>query len=520
MSERKSGVLLHITSLPGTPGIGTLGKEAYKFADWLKEAGQSYWQVLPIGPTGYGDSPYASFSTFAGNPLLIDLDTLVEKGWANAADIVPPEYIKSEGNVDFGAVVWWKMPVLYKCAEYFLKNADKESRVKYEAFKNDNSSWLNNFADYTSIKKFYDKKAQDEGVSGVESMWNRFWPKDLAAHDMAAVSKWDAEHTEDVEQIKVIQFFFAEQWDALKKYVNSKGIKIIGDIPIFVAGDSADVWSAQHLFQFDKNTLLQTSCAGVPPDYFSATGQLWGNPLYDWEAMKADNYSWWVSRIQNMLHLVDVVRIDHFRGFESYWRIPYGAPTAVTGEWVKGPAMELFNEIKNRLGTLPIIAEDLGVLTPEVEALRDGCAFPGMKILQFAFDDNPWSDASAHNDYIPETYKGTNWIVYTGTHDNDTTMGIISNGTEQYRKNMAHYLGLPENASYEDLCKGLIKCGFNCSADTFIVPLQDVYCLGAETRMNTPSTTGANWCWRMSSNLLDHSGAASLKSLSEASGRN
>ena len=521
MNKRKSGVLLHITSLPGTPGIGTLGKEAYKFADWLKEAHQSYWQVLPLGPTGYGDSPYASFSTFAGNPLLVDLDNLVERGWAKAEDIVPADYIKSEGKVDFGSVVWWKMPVLYKCAEYFLANTKKADRIKYEAFKNDNSVWLNNFADYTSIKKFYDAKAQSENVTGVKSMWNQFWPKDLASHDPSAVSKWDAEHTQDVEQIKAIQFFFYTQWSELKNYVNSLGIKIIGDIPIFVAGDSADVWSAQNFFQFDTNTLLQKTCAGVPPDYFSATGQLWGNPLYDWDAMKKDNYSWWVSRIQNMLKLVDIVRIDHFRGFEAYWQIPYGAPNAITGQWVKGPGMDLFNEIKKRLGTLPIIAEDLGVLTPEVEALRDGCEFPGMKILQFAFNDNPWTEESAKNDYLPETYKGTNWIVYTGTHDNDTTVGIIKSGTDQYRKNMADYLKMPENSTAEDLCYGLMKCGFDSPADTVIIPLQDVFRLGTEARMNMPSTTGTNWAWRMTdSMLIDHKGAAELKSLAEASGRN
>ncbi|MBQ1869075.1 MAG: 4-alpha-glucanotransferase, partial [Treponema sp.] len=350
MNKRKSGILLHVTSLPGTPGIGTLGESAYKFADWLKNANQSYWQVLPLGPTGYGDSPYQSFSTFAGNPLLIDFDDLVKRGWASKDEVLPPDYIKSQGNVDFGSVVWWKMPVLAKCAAYFLKNCSNEDRVKYEAFKNDQSSWLNNYADYTSIKNFYDAKAKNEGVEGVASMWNRWWPRELAEHDASAVSRWDAEHTDDVEQIKVIQFFFDQQWSSLKKYVNSLGIKIIGDIPIFVAGDSADVWANQKFFQMDSETLLQKTCAGVPPDYFSATGQLWGNPLYDWDAMKKDNYSWWVDRIKNMLRLVDVIRIDHFRGFEAYWQIPYGAPNAIKGEWIKGPGKDLFDEIKKRLG--------------------------------------------------------------------------------------------------------------------------------------------------------------------------
>ncbi|MBQ1713232.1 MAG: 4-alpha-glucanotransferase, partial [Treponema sp.] len=441
MNKRKSGILLHVTSLPGTPGIGTLGESAYKFADWLKNANQSYWQVLPLGPTGYGDSPYQSFSTFAGNPLLIDFDDLVKRGWASKDEVLPPDYIKSQGNVDFGSVVWWKMPVLAKCAAYFLKNCSNEDRVKYEAFKNDQSSWLNNYADYTSIKNFYDAKAKNEGVEGVASMWNRWWPRELAEHDASAVSRWDAEHTDDVEQIKVIQFFFDQQWSSLKKYVNSLGIKIIGDIPIFVAGDSADVWANQKFFQMDSETLLQKTCAGVPPDYFSATGQLWGNPLYDWDAMKKDNYSWWVDRIKNMLRLVDVIRIDHFRGFEAYWQIPYGAPNAIKGEWIKGPGKDLFDEIKKRLGTLPIIAEDLGVITPEVEELRDGCGFPGMKILQFAFNDEPWTEESEENKDLPGNYKTSNVIVYTGTHDNNTLLGWLWEANEHERRECLKYCG-------------------------------------------------------------------------------
>ena len=523
MEERKSGVLLHITSLPGTPGIGTLGEYAYAFADWLKEAGQSYWQVLPLGPTGYGDSPYASFSTFAGNPLLIDLDDLVKRGWACASDIVPPDYIKSEGKVDFGSVVWWKLPVLAKCAAYFLKNCAKEDRVKYEAFKNDQSSWLNNYADYTSIKNFYDAKAKKEGIEGVATMWNRWWPRELAAHDPSAVSRWDAEHTQDIEQIKVIQFFFEEQWAALKKYVNDSGIKIIGDIPIFVAGDSADVWANQKLFQMDKETLLQKTCAGVPPDYFSATGQLWGNPLYDWDAMKKDNYSWWVDRIKNMLRLVDVVRIDHFRGFEAYWQIPYGSPNAIKGEWVKGPDKDLFDEIKKRLGTLPIIAEDLGVITPEVEKLRDSCAFPGMKILQFAFNENEWSGESAKNKDLPHNYDRTNLIVYTGTHDNDTTAGFIESLSDAGKENIASYFA-SKTTDAKELTDCFIREAFKSVAATCIIPLQDVYALGTEARMNMPSTTGTNWTWRMEKECIS-SGRASdaakkLKRLSLVYGRN
>ena len=520
MNERNSGVLLHITSLPGTPGIGTLGVQAYKFADWLHSAGQTLWQVLPLGPTGYGDSPYASFSTFAGNPLLIDLDELVKKGWALKEDVIPPDYIKCDGKVDFGSVVWWKMPVLYKCAEYFLKNCTQKDRMAYESFKNDSSVWLDNFADYTSIKKFYDDKAQKEGLSGSKTMWNQYWSRDLASHDMAAVSKWNAEHVGDIEQIKVIQFFFYMQWKALKDYVNSLGIKIIGDIPIFVAADSADVWANRKFFQFDDETLLQKTCAGVPPDYFSATGQLWGNPLYDWDAMKKDSYSWWINRISHMMSLVDIVRIDHFRGFEAYWKIPYGSPNAINGEWVKGPGKDLFDAVKSKLGELPIIAENLGVITDEVEKIRMDCGFPGMKILQFAFNDNKWSDESAQNKDLPHNYTSPDQIVYTGTHDNDTTAGYFASCSDECRENVRNYFGLDKDAGAESLTGAMIRSAFASVARTCIIPLQDIYCLGTETRMNMPSTTGSNWAWRMSSDLLDDSGARLLKKLSCTYGRN
>ncbi len=520
MGKRKSGILLHITSLPDSPGIGTLGKKAYEFADWLKEGKQSYWQILPLGPTGYGDSPYASFSTFAGNPLLIDLDLLVKKGWARAEEVVPPDYIKKDGPVDFGSVVWWKIPLLYKCAQFFLAGADNKSLKAYEKFKQDNQWWLDNFASFTSIKKFYDAKAQEENIQGIDSMWNRFWPEELKAHNQEAVEKWNKEHLSDVEQIKVIQFFFGQQWSDLKNYCNKQGIKIIGDIPIFVAADSADVWADQWLFQFNSQTHLQTACAGVPPDYFSATGQLWGNPLYDWDAMKKDNYSWWVKRIKNMLRLVDVIRIDHFRGFESYWQVPYGAENAIKGKWLPGPGKELFDTIADELGPLPIIAEDLGIITPEVEALRDSCNFPGMKILQFAFNDQPWSEESEKNLYLPENFTTENCVVYTATHDNDTSAGSLKNNPIQYKKNILSYFGWDENLSDEEICSKLVEEAFCSKADTCIIPLQDIFAIGSEGRMNQPSTTGANWCWRMKNDCLDWSSAEKLKALSKKGRRN
>lgn len=523
---RSSGILMHPTSFSGTPGIGTLGKKAYEFVDWLESAHQSLWQILPIGPTGYGDSPYASFSTFAGNPLMIDLDTLVEKGWADKKDIVPADYIKSEGPVEYGSVVWWKMPVLYKCAAYFLANCSKKDREAYEAFKNDNSAWLNNYADFTSIKSFYDSEAEKQGISGVAQMWNQFWPKDLAKCDPTAVSKWDGEHTENIEQIKVIQFFFADQWFALKAYANKKNIKLIGDIPIFVAADSADVWANQKFFQLDKNGTPK-KVAGVPPDYFSATGQLWGNPLYDWDAIKADNYSWWVERTRRMTKLVDIVRIDHFRGFEAYWSIPYGDTTAVNGKWVKGPDIDLFNAIKKALGDLPIIAEDLGVITDEVRKLRDDAGFPGMKILQFAFDPNEAGKDGMVNAYLPHMYPSAS-VVYTGTHDNDTMQGWLDSASDDACKLAAEY-ALNRKISKEEakelrkngqLCKALVNCAIASVADLAVIPMQDVLGLGTEARMNVPNTTGTNWSWRIAQNSLTKESAEWLAFVSDLYGRN
>jgi len=517
---RSGGVLLHITSLPGTPGIGTMGAQAYSFVDWLKKAGEHLWQVLPIGPTGYGDSPYASFSTFAGNPLIIDLADLVKRDWASAEDIVPPEYIKSTGPVDYGSVVWWKTPVLKKCAAYFLSHCSSKDRALFEAFKNDQSSWLDNFATFMSIKEFYDAKAAEEKITGIASVWNSFWPKDLASCNPKSVSKWQSEHVKEIETFRVIQFFFDVQWTELKKYANKMGIQIVGDIPIFVALDSADVWSHQELFQMDKKTLAQLRCAGVPPDYFSATGQLWGNPLYDWDAMKKTSYFWWVDRIKRMLALVDYVRIDHFRGFEAYWSIPYGEPTAVNGKWIPGPNMDLFDAIKKALGDIPIIAEDLGVITEGVKALRDGCGFPGMKVLQFAFDANEAGAEGFTNAFLPHMYN-QNCVVYTGTHDNDTMQGWLNKSPDGQLVNAASYITGRKCSVQEakdmrqsgELCAKMVQAAIASTAVFAVVPLQDVYALGSETRMNIPSTTGTNWCWRMDDNLLEDTKAAWLKYL-------
>lgn len=524
---RSSGILMHPTSFAGTPGIGTLGKAAYEFVDWLESAHQTLWQILPIGPTGYGDSPYASFSTFAGNPLMIDLDDLVEKGWADKSDIVPPDYIRSDGPVDFGSVVWWKIPVLFKCAAYFLSNCNKNDRIAYEAFKNDNASWLDNYANFTSIKQYYDAEADKKGISGIAQMWNAFWSKDLAACDPKAVSNWNANHTENIEQIKTIQFFFANQWFAIKDYANKKGIKIIGDIPIFVAGDSADVWANQKFFQLDKNGIPK-KVAGCPPDYFSATGQLWGNPLYDWDAIKADNYSWWVKRTERLMKLVDIVRIDHFRGFEAYWSIPYGDETAINGKWVKGPNIELFHVLEKALGKIAIIAEDLGLITDEVREMRDKTNFPGMKILQFAFDPAEAGAKGMVNDYLPHRYP-QNSVVYTGTHDNDTMQGWLDSNEDSAVKIACEYAFGKAFTEKEaralsdsgELCEKLIETAIASCADMAVIPMQDILDLGSEARMNTPSTLGGtNWGWRIKEGALTAEKAEKLAFISDLYGRN
>lgn len=519
---RSSGVLLHPSSLPETPGIGTIGAQAYKFVDWLKSAKQSIWQVLPIGPTGYGDSPYSSFSTYAGNPLLIDLELLVESGYLMASWAKPPAYIKSEGGIDYGSVVWWKIPVLKKAAEGFLSHASVDDKTEYIMFLKDNSWWLDSYSVFMSIKEFYDSKANEEKLFG--AMWSNYWPKELASHDKKAVDKWTKEHIAECDIHKVIQFFFFKQWNNLKKYANSKGISIIGDLPIFVAADSADVWGNQKLFLLDKDG-KQTCCAGVPPDYFSVTGQLWGNPIYNWEAMEADGFKWWINRIKNMSKLVDFVRIDHFRGFEAYWKVPAGEKTAQNGQWVKAPGQKLFAAIKKELKEIPIIAEDLGLITEEVRALRDDFDLPGMKILQFAFDANEAGKDGGTNPFLPHMYP-KKCIVYTGTHDNATMQGWLLHASDQERQLIANYLGLTnidvEKATRERiLCRELVRLAMSSVADFAVFPLQDIFGISDEARMNIPSTTGGkNWQWRMSSDFFETDMASWLAKMSVLYARN
>jgi 4-alpha-glucanotransferase len=509
--HRSSGILLHPTSLPGTPGIGTLGEYAYAFVDWLYSAGQTLWQVLPLGPTGYGDSPYASFSTFAGNPLLIDLETLRKQGYLSERDVTPPDYIKSEGPIEFGSVVWWKTPILETAAANFLKG---KRDAPYSAFKKKQSFWLDDFALFMSIKREYDKKAQDEGLSG--KLWNNYWPLELATHKEGAIEEWKRTHEDSIETIKAIQYFFFAQWIELKKYANERGISIIGDIPIFVAPDSADVWSNQKLFQLDRHGVPKF-VAGVPPDYFSATGQLWGNPLYDWDEMKKDGYAWWTARIHSMRDMVDYIRVDHFRGFEAYWSVPFGEPTAINGSWKKGPDHDFFTTIKDKLGQLPILAEDLGLITDEVNRLRDDFGFPSMKVLQFAFDANEAGKKGFVNAFLPHMYP-RNCLVYTGTHDNDTMKGWIDHASLAEIAMIRDYLG--GAVDQRDIVNELIRVALFSPAIFAIFPLQDIYEIGSEGRMNAPSTLGNNWRWRMDQNHFDETKAAWLRKYSLMYARN
>ncbi|MBR5097081.1 MAG: 4-alpha-glucanotransferase [Treponema sp.] len=522
-TNRLSGVLAHPTSFSGSAGIGTLGISAYKFIDWLSEAGQSLWQILPLGPTGYGDSPYASFSTFAGNPLLIDLDDLAKRGWADPASIVPPDWMKDSGRVDFGGVVYWKNPVLNQAADYFQKNCGEEGRAAYQNFKKNNAVWLDNYASFMTIKAFYDAKAAEEKTAGI---WFKYWPEGLRSCEPTAIAKWNAEHEQEVERIKTIQFFFAQQWSQLKQYANDKGIKIIGDIPIFVAADSADVWGSQKLFQLEEDGTPK-SVAGVPPDYFSATGQLWGNPLYDWDEMAKDGYCWWVSRIRRCLSLVDCVRIDHFRGFEAYWSVPYGEETAINGKWVPGPGAALFESIKKALGDIPIIAEDLGVITDGVRALRDGLGLPGMKVLQFAFDPTEAKNNGMVNPFLPHMFN-QNCVVYTGTHDNQTMQGWLDAASGEVIQIVAQYAYGRQMEEKEaralsdsgELRNALIKAAMASAANMAVIPVQDILGVGDEGRMNAPSTVGTNWTWRFDLSGLTQDRADRLAFLSKIYGRN
>jgi 4-alpha-glucanotransferase len=415
--KRSSGIIMHITSLPGKYGIGTFGKEAYEFVDFLKDSGQSYWQILPIGCTGYGDSPYQSFSAFAGNPYFIDFDLLKDEGLLEESDYKGVDFGKNVESVDYEKIFLNKMPILKKAYENgYKKYSEHIARFKEEKF------WAKDFALYMAVKGKFQL---------VE--WQK-WHEDIKLRKEKALEKYKEELKDEINYWIFLQVIFFEQWTKLKSYANKKGIKIIGDIPIYVAADSADTWANSEVFLLDeeKNPI---KVAGCPPDAFSATGQLWGNPIYRWDYLDETGYKWWIDRMKGSIYLYDVIRIDHFRGFESYWQVPYGEDTAVNGEWVKGPGMKLFNAIKREIGHIAVIAEDLGYLTEEVIEFREDSEYPGMKVLQFAFDTREESD------YLPHNYE-KNCIVYTGTHDNDTVNGWLENGIKEDVEYCRKYLKL------------------------------------------------------------------------------
>ena len=489
--KRYSGILLHPTSLPSPYGIGDMGQGAYDFVDFLEKSGQTLWQVLPLGPTGYGDSPYQSYSVFAGQTLLISPEKLVEQKLIDAADLKElPEFDAKQ--VKYGDVLTWKTGIFTKAFAEFVKGEDQKLQEEYEAFLTEQEFWLNDYAFYMAARE----ENENQG-------WMN-WDKELQQPTAKVRKEWEEKLAEKIAYQKFLQFEFYKQWGELKVYANEKGISIVGDMPIFVSVDSSDVWANKSLFCLDSKG-YPTEVAGVPPDYFSATGQLWGNPLYDWAAHKNQGYKWWIARIKTQFTQVDYLRIDHFRGFESYWAVPAGEETAINGEWKKGPGIDLFNAIKKALGELPIFAEDLGVITPEVEELRDACGFPGMKVLQFGFEAWP------HDPFYPHNFKTTNCICYTGTHDNNTTFGWYNDVKEEARDRVRRYL----NCDGANVSWDFIRLAMSSIAQYAIYPMQDVLRLGAEARMNVPGVLGANWAWRFEEKDIQEWHAVELKKMTQ-----
>lgn len=491
--ERSSGILLHITSLPGRYGIGTMGEEAYRFIDFLIESQQKVWQLLPLGHTGFGDSPYQCFSAFAGNPLLIDPERLVWEGYIHQHDLPEPTGF-SHDEAEFSKVTEYLYPLLSKAYHQF-KTRFGVDKYKYEAFCRQNKFWLDDYAMFMALKKHFNNKS-----------WSN-WDEDIKMRKAEAMEKYRHQLKDQIAYYKFIQFLFYKQWLELKSYANINGIQVIGDIPLYVAFDSSDAWANPEIFEFDK-AMNPVHVAGVPPDYFSETGQLWGNPIYNWDYLQKTEFSWWIERIKANFKLYDVLRIDHFRGLAAYWAVPYGEKTAVKGKWVKAPGRELFETIFNKLGNLPIIAEDLGVITPDVEALRDDFGFPGMKILQFAFD------LSEENCFLPHTFT-SNCIVYTGTHDNDTTLGRYNESTHEEKKMMKDYF----NIDTHDPVWSFIRLAWSSVAYMAIVPMQDILKLDTQARMNFPGKASGYWKWRYKKGDLKAEHTAFLRHITKLFGR-
>lgn len=468
--QRQSGILLHISSLPGDYGIGDFGKEAYNFIDFLERTNQKNWQVLPLGITSYGDSPYQSFSAFAGNPYFIDLEEFIDRGYITLEEIKKYNLGNNPKEVNYGLLYKNKLEILrlvYNSAKDNIYN-------ELNKFYLENKWWLREFGLFMALKGYHDNRS-----------WF-YWDKKYRKIDSDEVKKFEKDNEDSIYFWIFTQYFFDKQWKKLKKYANKKEINIIGDLPIYVSEDSADVWSNPQLFNLDDN-LIPKTVSGCPPDAFAAKGQLWGNPIYDWEAMEKDNYKWWIERFAHSFKLFDVVRIDHFRGFESYWEVKYGSKDAVNGRWTKGPGMKLFDTLKSELGDLNIIAEDLGFLTKDVEKLLKDSGFPGMKVLQFAFDPREESD------YLPHNYN-KNSVVYTGTHDNSTVIGWMNLVDDKTREYATKYLKLD---SHEGSNWGFIRGAWSSNSYLALTTMQDILGLDDKSRMNIPSTIGGNWIWRM-----------------------
>jgi 4-alpha-glucanotransferase len=494
---RAAGILLHPTSLPSRGGIGDFGPSAYQFADFLASARQGLWQVLPLGPLGYGNSPYSSTSAFAGNPLLISLERLVERGWIDADKLKLAE-VDAAGNatpVEYDRVFAQKMPLLFGAARSFLRSASGDALKRFEAFCTVNSWWLDDFVLFDALRSRHKL-----------ACWNE-WPEELKSRESAAIEKARRQFADDIRVRSALQFAFYEQWWALRSYCAERSIRIVGDVAIFVNYDSADVWTHRELFRLNEK-LEPEVVSGVPPDFFSKTGQRWGNPLYHWDVMKEQGYAWWIQRLRWATQNCDYIRLDHFRGFDQFWEIPAGDATAVNGRWVDGPRDDLFVKVREALGGLPFFAEDLGYITPEVHALRDRLQIPGLAVLQFGFGDE-----GAHM-YLPHRAGGK--VIYTGTHDNDTVVGWWNSGaTEQEQRNAEAYLG----CSNDGIHWCFIRAAQCSAASLSIIPLQDVLGLGSEARMNTPSVYGGNWRWRFNSVQLTKDLAAKLALLTEVSDR-
>lgn len=485
---RESGILLPIFSLPSKYGIGGFSKEAYEFVDFLKKADQKLWQILPIGPTGYGDSPYQSFSTFAGNPYMIDVDEFAKRGWITQ-DNLSDYSCETEGDIDYEAL-YHKRNALLRIA---FENSDISKDSEYQAFCKENAFWLDDYALFMTIKDLQGGKAWAE------------WDRGLRVREEALLDKYRKEYAHESDFYRFVQFFFRQQWMELKKYANEAGVQIVGDIPIYVAFDSSDVWGNPELFDLDEEN-IPNAVAGCPPDYFAATGQLWGNPLYKWDYHKETGFDWWVKRMAHCFAMYDVVRIDHFRGFDEFYSIPYGMPTAEIGEWLPGPGYELFKTFNEKLGNKRIIAEDLGLITDTVKELVAKTGYPGMKVLQFAFGgDNK-------NEYLPHMVT-KNSVIYTGTHDNETTRGWYERCLAEdvnTAKYLEEYTG--ENDSSK-MAATLVRMAYASVCDTAIIPMQDFLNLGKEARINTPSVLGGNWCWRMKNGDASDELAKEIKEL-------